>query len=80
LFGVLAEIAELVQVGVKAGADDAGVGCESGRFVGERAFEAIADVGKLIDFIEKKTKKGAAASRRRSQKIAQDRKLRERFA
>ena len=75
LFGVLAEVAQFVELGVKAGTNDAGIGSESGRLVGEGAFEAVADVGKFVNFVEEETEKGAAASGRRREEIAQDRKL-----
>src|SRR5258707_224413 len=57
LFGVLAEIAKLVEVGVKARADDTGVRRERRRLIRESAFEAGADVGKVIEFIVGETQK-----------------------
>lgn len=80
MLAVLAEIAKFVELGVKTVADDARIRGESGRFVGKSTFEAFADVRKFIDFVEEKTKKRAATGRRRREEIAQDGKLRERFA
>jgi len=57
LFGVLAEVAQFVELGVKAGTNDAGIGSESGRLVGEGAFEAVADVGKFVNSLKRKRRR-----------------------
>ncbi len=80
LLAVLAEIAQLVEFGVKAAADDAGIGGERGWLVGERAFKEFAHVSKLVDFVVKAAKEFAASCGRRHHKIFEDGKLRQRFA
>ena len=77
---VLAEIAELVEFGVIAGADDAGFGGDGGRLVGEGFFEAFADIGELVDFLEEDADEVAATGLRRGEEFLQDGELREGFA
>jgi len=77
---VLAEVAEFIEFGMKAGADDAGFGGDGGRLVGEGFFEALADVGEFIDLIVEDADEIAAAGGRRSNKILEDGKLREGLA
>ena len=48
---MLAEVAQFVELGVVAAANDAGIGGERGGLVGDGAFEAFADVGELVDFV-----------------------------
>src|SRR5579859_8121830 len=79
LFGVLAEVAEFVEIRMEARANDAGISGERRRLVGESAFESVADIGEFVDFVEEKTEQGAAAGGRWRQKISQDGKLSERF-
>jgi hypothetical protein len=50
LLGVLAEVAEFIEVRVEAAANDAGIGGKGGRFFGKSAFESFADVGEFVDF------------------------------
>jgi len=46
---VPAEVAEFVEFSVVAASDDSGVSRESGRFIGNGAFETFTDVSKLIN-------------------------------
>ncbi len=80
LFAVLAQVAQLVEFSVIAGANDAGISGESGRFVGDGALKAFADIGEFINFFVEATKKFAATDGRGRHKILQDRELAERFA
>ena len=63
-----------------AGSNDAGLGGKSRRFVGHGAFEAFANVGKLVNFPVKVAKEVAAADRGRGDEIFQDWQLAKGFA
>ncbi len=80
LFAVLAEVAKFIELGVVTAADHSRIAGQGGWLVGDGAFEPVADVGELVDFLVEVTKKFAAASGRRRQKILQHRKLCERLA
>ena len=86
LLGVQAEVAEFVEFGVIAGADDARLGGDSGRFVGDRFIEKIADVGEFVDLAVELVKQagsrfgGGFCGHAVDGKFANDRKLGERFA
>jgi len=57
LFAVLAEIAQLIEFGVKAAANDARLGGQRGRFIGDGAFKKFAHIGELVDFVVNPTQK-----------------------
>src|ERR1700674_795407 len=80
LFAVLAEVAKFIQLGMVTAANHAGIGCQGGRFVGDSAFQTIANVGEFVDFLMKLTKQFAAARGLRRKKILQHRKLYKRLA
>ena len=80
LLAVLAQIAEFVELGVEAVANDSGIGGERRRLVGDGVFEALADVGEFVDFVVEMAKEIAAAFGRSGEEIFERRKLRERFA
>src|SRR5882757_10574657 len=61
LLAVLAEIAQLVEFSVEAGANDARLGGQRGRFIGNGVFKKFADVGEFVDLIVNAAKKIAAA-------------------
>src|SRR5258707_3711092 len=65
LLAVLAEVAQLVELGVEAAADDAGIGGESGRLVGEGGFKDLAHIGEFVDLVVEAAEEGAAAGRPR---------------
>src|SRR5258708_21553100 len=65
---------------MKTGTNHAGVGCHSGRFVGDRAFEGFANIGQLVDFGVQAAEESAASGRRRRDEIFENGKLREGFA
>jgi len=75
LFAVLAEVAQLVQLGVEAAANDAGLGGQRGRFIGDGVFKKFADVGEFVDFVVNPAKKIAAARGWRHHEILQHRNL-----
>jgi hypothetical protein len=79
LLAVLAEVAQLVELGMIAGADDARLGGEGGRLVGDGALEEIADVREFVDFFVETAEKFAAAYGRRREEISQERELLQRF-
>src|SRR5258707_15355972 len=64
---------------MKAAADDAGIAGERGRLVGEGAFEAVADVAELVDFVMEAAEEFAAAGGRRHHETLEHGKLRGRF-
>ena len=80
LFAVLAEVAEFVEFGVIVGADDAGVGGERGRLVGDGALEAFADVGEFVDFVVEAAEEVAAAFGWGGEEILEDGELGQGFA
>src|SRR5262245_7804650 len=61
LLAVLGEVSELVEFGVKAGADHTGVGGKGRWFVGNGTFELVTDVGEFINFAVEMAKQFAAA-------------------
>src|SRR5258708_39306073 len=80
LFAVLAEVAQLSELDVKAAADDAGIGGESGRIVGEGTFPDFAAIGELVDLVVKMAENIAAAHGGRRYKSFEESELREGFA
>ena len=77
---MLAEVAQLIQLGVIAGANNAGIGGKSRWIVGDGALEAFADVGEFVDFVVEAAEEFAPARRGRDHEILQHRELAERFA
>src|SRR5580704_13858338 len=80
LFAVLAEVAKLIEFAVITAADDSGIARESGRLVGDGAFEPLAHVGQFIKLAVQLAKQRAATDRRRRQKVLEHRKLAQRFS
>src|SRR5947207_7270023 len=66
LLAVLAEIAELIELGMKTCADHAGIGGQGRGRVGNGALEHFANVSELVNFVVKATKQDAASGTRRS--------------
>ena len=54
LAAVLAQVAQFVEFGVEAAANDAGIGGQRRRIVGEGFFEALVHVGQFVDFAEER--------------------------
>jgi hypothetical protein len=80
VLAVLAQIAQLIKLGVIATADNAGIGREGGRLVGNGALEALAHVGELIDLVVEEAEEVAAAFGRSGEKIFEHGDGRERFS
>src|SRR6266403_4991958 len=79
LFAVLAQVAKFIQLRVVTVANHSGISRKRRRLIGNRAFEALANIGEFIDFLMKLPKQFAAPGGRRRKKILQHRKLHERF-
>src|ERR1700676_4619061 len=80
LFAVLAEVAKLVEFPIVPVPDDAGVGGESWRLVGDCPLQTLAYIGEFINLAVQVPEQRAATHRRRRQKILQHGKLDKRFA
>src|ERR1700731_41214 len=80
LFAVLAEVAKFIELGMVTAANHARIGGQGRRLVGDGAFEPVADVGELVDFLVEMTKKFAAPGGLRRKEILQHRELYERLA
>ena len=80
LLAVLAQIAQLVELGVEAVRMIPGSVASAGGSSAMACFEALADVGEFVDFVVEMAQEIAAALWRSGEEIFEHRKLRERFA